>query len=276
MNKRSFALILGMSLGVVGVLASPSLAADPEPFPEFTFKRVKVPKPGDGPRIKVQVQPVVQVPVAKPSAGDSDAPQVAAARYGWFWTEISADIADTGPGRLHKAVLQLSKGTGVPAPRLQTVQDIAADYGTQILMATIGTRVSPALALAVMTTESTGRSKAVSSAGATGLMQLMPDTATRFGVTDITDTAQNIRGGVAYLDWLMEKFDNDPILVLAGYNAGENAVIKNKGVPPYPETRDYVPKVIAAWTVARGMCQTPPELISDGCAFVQQKVASDG
>ena len=73
----------------------------------------------------------------------------------------------------------------------------------------------------------------------------------------------------------MEKFDSDPILVLAGYNAGENAVIKNNGVPPYAETRGYVPKVLAAWSVARGMCQTPPELFSDGCAFVQQKVASD-
>jgi len=65
----------------------------------------------------------------------------------------------------------------------------------------------------------------------------------------------------------MEHFDNDPILALAGYNAGEGAVRQNAGVPPYAETRDYVPKVLAAWTVARGLCKTPPELVSDGCVF---------
>jgi len=265
---------LAFALGVASVFASPLYAKDPEPFPDFTFKRVKVPTAGSGPRITVQVQPVVQAPVVKLSA--SDAPRTAISDYDWFWDEISPDISDSGPGRLQKAVVHLSKSGRAPGPRLQVVQEIAGKYGTQILMATIGTRVSPAFALAVMTTESSGIPGAVSTAGATGLMQLMPDTATRFGVTDRTDPAQNIKGGVAYLDWLMEKFDSDPILVLAGYNAGENAVIKNNGVPPYAETRGYVPKVLAAWSVARGMCQTPPELISDGCAFVQQKVASDG
>jgi hypothetical protein len=270
MIRRTLAFVFCMA----GLMASPLYAADPQPFPDFTFKRVKVPTAGSGPRITVQVQPVVQAPVVKPNA--PSAPQTTVSEYDWFWEVISPDIADSGPGRLQKAVVHLSKSGRAPGPRLQSVQEIAAQYGTQILMATIGTRVSPAFALAVMTTESSGIPGAVSSAGATGLMQLMPDTASRFGVSDITDPAQNIKGGVAYLDWLMEKFDSDPILVLAGYNAGENAVIKNKGVPPYAETRGYVPKVLAAWSVARGMCQTPPELISDGCAFVQQKVASDG
>ena len=62
---------------------------------------------------------------------------------------------------------------------------------------------------------------------------------------------ENIAGGVKYLNWLMGEFDNDPILVLAGYNAGEGAVRKNAGVPPYAETRDYVPKVLAAFKTAR-------------------------
>ena len=66
---------------------------------------------------------------------------------------------------------------------------------------------------------------------------------------------------------LMERFEGDPILALAGYNAGENSVTKHDGVPPYAETRDYVPKVLAAWTVARGLCLTPPQLVSDGCVF---------
>jgi soluble lytic murein transglycosylase-like protein len=65
----------------------------------------------------------------------------------------------------------------------------------------------------------------------------------------------------------MEEFGNDPILVLAGYNAGEGAVRKHGGVPPYKETRNYVPKVLAAFQVARALCLTPPQLISDGCVF---------
>jgi soluble lytic murein transglycosylase-like protein len=98
-------------------------------------------------------------------------------------------------------------------------------------------------------------------------MQLIPATAARFGVSDASVPSQNIKGGVAYLDWLMKRFDRDPLMVLAAYNAGEGAVDANGGVPPYAETRDYVPKVLAAWQVAQGLCQTPPELFSDPCVF---------
>ncbi len=98
-------------------------------------------------------------------------------------------------------------------------------------------------------------------------MQLMPATASRFGVTDALVPEDNIAGGVKYLDWLMQEFGNDPILVLAGYNAGEGSVRTHQGVPPFAETRDYVPKVLAAFQVAKGLCQTPPQLISDGCVF---------
>ncbi len=101
-------------------------------------------------------------------------------------------------------------------------------------------------------------------------MQLMPDTVARFDVQDPLSAGDNIRGGVAFLDLLMERFDRDPVLVLAGYNAGESAVRKADGVPDFAETRDYVPKVLATYAVARGLCQTPPELISDGCVFVSR------
>lgn len=121
--------------------------------------------------------------------------------------------------------------------------------------------------LSVISVESAGDARAVSRAGAQGLMQLMPATAARFGVTNPLDPRQNIRGGVAYLDWLLNHFGGDPILALAGYNAGEGSVRDNSGVPPYAETRAYVPKVLTAWTVARGLCLTPPELVSDGCVF---------
>ena len=158
-------------------------------------------------------------------------------------------------------------GASVRAPRLQHMQEIAQTYGKHILAATIGTDVSPALVLAVIGVESAGNPTAVSSAGAQGLMQLIPDTASRFGVTDSTDPAQNIKGGVAYLNWLSKEFNRDPLMILAAYNAGEGAVRANDGIPPYAETRDYVPKVLAAWQVAQGLCQSPPELITDPCVF---------
>ncbi|MCG6904108.1 MAG: lytic transglycosylase domain-containing protein [Rhodobacter sp.] len=271
MRRAILAIISGCAIIAGG---SAGHAGDPKPFAEFTFKRVKLPKPGVGHRITVQIEP--QAEVVEPASPDTPVPAAKASAYDWYWTVVSPSMAASGPGRLPQAVLQLDKGPGVPTPRLQALQQIMGQYSTHILTATIGTQVSPALVLAVISAESTGRSGAVSSAGATGLMQLMPDTASRFGVTDITDPADNIRGGVAYLDWLMGEFDGDPLLVLAGYNAGENAVRRYEGVPPFAETRAYVPKVLAAWTVARGLCLTPPELISDGCAFTNARQVTDG
>jgi soluble lytic murein transglycosylase-like protein len=147
------------------------------------------------------------------------------------------------------------------------MQKLAETHGGNILLATLGKDVSPAFVLAVIGVESGGRAEAVSGAGAVGLMQLIPDTAARFNVTDSTDPAQNIKGGTAYLDWLLKEFKRDPLLALAGYNAGEGAVRKHKGVPPYAETRAYVPKVVAAWQVARTLCMTPPKYVTDGCVF---------
>ena len=258
-------VITALGLGLWVAFASPVAAGDPKPFPEFTFKRVKVPTTSGGNRIKVQILP--QEDPAQDVAASTTAPNATADSFDWYWQAISPALGDSAPGRLQAAVLHLDKGPGVNAPRLQTMRDIVAAHGPDILTSTIGTNVSPALVLAVISIESTGRPQAVSSAGATGLMQLMPATATRFGVSDSTDPGQNIKGGVAYLDWLMGEFKADPILVLAGYNAGEGAVRGHDGVPPFAETRAYVPKVLAAWKVARGLCLTPPELISDGCAF---------
>ena len=98
-------------------------------------------------------------------------------------------------------------------------------------------------------------------------MQLIPATAERFDVEDAFNAKDNITGGVRYLDWLMNEFGEDPILALAGYNAGENAVKTHQGVPPFAETRNYVPRVLSAFSVAKGLCITPPLLASDGCVF---------
>ncbi len=104
--------------------------------------------------------------------------------------------------------------------------------------------IDPDLIRAMMNQESGGKPGAVSPKGARGLMQLMPGTAARFGTTDINDPDQNIRGGARYLKFLSDKFNGNPDLVIAGYNAGEGAVEKygNK-IPPYKETQQYVPAV---------------------------------
>lgn len=105
--------------------------------------------------------------------------------------------------------------------------------------------VDSALVRAVIHAESAYRANALSRAGAQGLMQLMPSTALRFGVRDPFDAAQNIRGGVQYLSWLMRRFGNDLDRALAAYNSGEAAVDRYGGVPPYAETTAYVARVKA-------------------------------
>ena len=107
-------------------------------------------------------------------------------------------------------------------------------------------RLAPELVLAVMAVESNFDPLAVSPKNAQGLMQLTPDTAARFRVRPLTDPVQNIRGGMAYLRWLLAYFEGDLALVLAAYNAGERAVERYRGVPPYLETRLYVSTIIAA------------------------------
>ena len=108
--------------------------------------------------------------------------------------------------------------------------------------------VDEKLVHAVIKTESTYRKSAISKKGAAGLMQLMPATAERFGVSDRMDERQNIEGGVRFLRFLLDTF-KDTKLAVAGYNAGEHAVMRHKNkVPPYPETQNYVGLVMAAYT----------------------------
>ena len=248
-------------------MCGPAGADAPKPFPDFTFKRVKPPSTSQGPRITVQIGPKTGEPdpgsVSQPASEPQD-------QANWFWSQISPDIGSASAGRIEGAVnhIQTTSANPLIPPRLADLQNIASTHNTDILRATVGTRVSPALVLAVIYAESSGDVAAQSTAGAQGLMQLIPATADRFGVADPFDAAQNINGGVAYLDWLMGQFDGDPLLVLAAYNAGEGAVREHGGVPPFAETRTYVPKVLMAWSVARGLCRTPPQLASDGCVFI--------
>lgn len=105
--------------------------------------------------------------------------------------------------------------------------------------------IDPRLALAIATTESNFNAAAVSPKNAMGVMQLIPGTAERFNVKNPFDPVQNIRGGLAYLRWLLAYFKGDVALAAAGYNAGEGAVDRYKGVPPYGETRGYVQRILA-------------------------------
>ncbi len=116
-------------------------------------------------------------------------------------------------------------------------------YGREIDAAAASFGVDRALVRAVIHAESGYRADAISAKGAQGLMQLMPATAARFDVRDPFDAAQNIRGGVRYLAWLLRRFGGDVDLALAAYNSGEGAVARHAGVPPYAETRAYVSRV---------------------------------
>ena len=108
-------------------------------------------------------------------------------------------------------------------------------------------RIDPTLVRAVIQVESDFNIMCVSNKGARGLMQLMPGTARRFGVAKVHDADQNIHGGVQYLAYLTRLFPNDLPRALAAYNAGENAVLKYGGIPPYAETQEYVKRAMTVY-----------------------------
>jgi len=144
--------------------------------------------------------------------------------------------------------------------------------------------VDPALVKAIIRTESNFNRHAVSRKGAQGLMQLMPGTAGRYAVGNALDPAENIRGGVRYLRFLQDRFPGRLHLAVAAYNAGENAVLRYQGIPPYAETRQYVARVIGfygrsdATGAASGRASTGTEHTPQAAATgkVYRQVASDG
>ncbi len=142
------------------------------------------------------------------------------------------------------AVDPLEKTLGRPVRRF----DVKARerYAKHIEQAALDTRLDPALIHAVISVESGYNPLARSQRGARGLMQLMPETAKRYGVKNLLDPAQNIAGGARYLRDLIKLFGNNVELALAAYNAGENAVINyGNRVPPYRETIAYIPRVLS-------------------------------
>ena len=107
--------------------------------------------------------------------------------------------------------------------------------------------VDPELVMALIAVESKFDTTALSPKNAQGLMQLIPATAARFGVKNAFNALDNLKGGLAYLRWLMAYFKGDVALVLAAYNAGEEAVERYRGIPPYRETRDYVRQITSVY-----------------------------
>ena len=119
--------------------------------------------------------------------------------------------------------------------------------------------IDPRFIHAVIWQESKYDSSAHSGAGAQGLMQLMPATARRFGCKNVSDPTANVEAGTKYLSWLLKRFDGNVELALAGYNAGEGAVAKYQGVPPYSETQNYVRKISTRYGKTYHPVLTPEE-----------------
>ena len=145
---------------------------------------------------------------------------------------LIADPADSPPAP--SPIEPPAPARAAPAPLRGEIRAAARRHG-----------VPESLLTAVVAVESGFNASAVSPKGAKGLMQLMPATARRFGVKDVFAVQQNLDGGAAYLRWLLTQFDNDLHLALAAYNAGEGAVARAGGIPPFAETRDYVATVMA-------------------------------
>src|SRR6185436_17133847 len=140
-------------------------------------------------------------------------------------------------------VAEVATVAEAPAPPipLRFTEDLPVPegpYGTLIYETAKRHSVNPQIVAALIRQESAGNRRAVSHKGARGLMQLMPATAIRFGIRKehLFDPEHNLEAGVRYLSWLLDQFPNDLAKVLAAYNAGENAVVRYQGIPPYKET----------------------------------------
>lgn len=149
-------------------------------------------------------------------------------------------------------------------PYQATIQKYATEY-----------QVSTALIKAVIAIESCYNQQAESPKGAQGLMQLIPETAERFGVSDSMNSQQNIKGGTRYLAWLWKRFDGDLSKVLAAYNAGEGRVDQYQGIPPYRETQAYVRNVLFVHNKLAGIeVSTKEPVLINPAVFIQPAVAN--
>lgn len=151
---------------------------------------------------------------------------------------------------IYDPVVTVASGAGSLALRGYTTGN--AEIDAYVIASGTRNGVDPLLIYSVMHQESSFKKHAISPKGARGLMQLMPPTAARYGVSNIFDPKQNIEGGARYLRFLLDRFDGDLVLTLAGYNAGEGAVDKyGRRVPPYSETQEYVRRISRRYSILR-------------------------
>jgi soluble lytic murein transglycosylase-like protein len=180
--------------------------------------------------------PAPAAPVAVPAANTAAAPAPAPPSALTAPAILAAAPVPAGPLRPALAwLLDFSADRGIPeSPYGDKIYEIASRYS-----------LNPHLVAAMIHVESAFNPKARSRKGACGLMQLLPDTARRFGVgkREIFDPNKNLEAGVRYIKWLSDRFNGDPVRVLAAYNAGEGAVERHGGVPPYQETQNYVRRI---------------------------------
>ena len=167
--------------------------------------------------------------------------------------ELFAMAAERGHEHARRRVRYLPGQPGVVLPPClqpdRVVRDTRNRREVEALVRKLAPQyaIDPQLVMAVIAIESGFDPKAVSPKNAQGLMQLIPETAERFGVKQVFDPADNIKGGLAYLRWLMAFFRGEVRLVLAAYNAGERAVERYNGIPPYDETRAYVARITSIY-----------------------------
>ncbi|HEX3556987.1 MAG TPA: lytic transglycosylase domain-containing protein [Thermoanaerobaculia bacterium] len=227
----------------------PAVAEEPRPVPAETMKLAAVPESPklaappavEAPRPAAEA-PKPQAAPVPPTAAPPAAPAPAAVHPA---PPVPAPAAPAGPSaqerleQLRKAadmLIEVNAALGAPrSPYGQIIYDIAVRHS-----------INPQLVAALIHVESAFNPRAVSRKGAYGLMQLLPETARRFGVhrkRDLLNPVKNLEAGVKYLKWLTERFGGDVQKTLAAYNAGEGAVDRFGGIPPYHETQQYVQRI---------------------------------
>jgi len=241
----------------------PAAVAASAPAPSVTASAATPPAqpPADGASAGVALtatalaQPatVLTAPAAAPAARPGKAGRVVNGQvYSYmkdgvrhYTSARPTQLASLGQVRtIHYSFIERCYACGAnPGVNFGSVRLNTTAFQTEIAAAAREFGVEEAVVRAIIHAESAYNPTALSRAGAQGLMQLMPPTARRFGVTDSYDAAQNIRGGVQYLSWLLKRFNGNLTLAAAGYNAGEGAVDRHGGVPPYSETQYYVKRV---------------------------------
>ncbi|MDQ3131229.1 MAG: lytic transglycosylase domain-containing protein [Acidobacteriota bacterium] len=185
---------------------------------------------------------VVRTPTANPIVNNKSKPLVKKTVQAKMSVQDGFSLKDRSKTANH------SKFTMAAGSGLKGFTTGSAEYDSYIVDSSKRYAIDPLLIYAQMHQESSFKLKATSHKGASGLMQLMPATARRFGVTEIYNPRQNIEAGIKYMRWLLDTFNGDVVLALAGYNAGEGAVMKyGWQIPPYRETQEYVRRITSRY-----------------------------